>query len=293
MTKNINGDVYSDLITSADSRSMASGSIHRKNIDRIVIHHNATTNKDVAINTWLASGSAQTSAHYEVANNEIIGIVGEGTTAWHAGNGDMNARSIGIENLNSAGEPNWPVSSQTFESLSRLVADIAKRYGFPIDSTHVIPHNAVVGTRCPGGIDVAKVIARAREIAGGNGGSNTNTGNDTNGLDQVLYVGDYFKARKAYRVDEMKFINGVWQVVNYELAGGTDFSWLYNGFAVDSTDKVDENGNITQDQELFVGAYFRLHSDRIKVVDANDSGVALDTRYGRVWVDASTLTEVK
>lgn len=293
MTKNINGDVYSDLITSADSRAMASGSIPRKTIDRIVIHHNATTNKDVAINTWLASGSAQTSAHYEVANNEIIGIVGEGTTAWHAGNGDMNARSIGIENLNSAGEPNWPVSSQTFESLSKLVADIAKRYGFPIDSTHVIPHNAVVGTRCPGGIDVAKVIARAREIAGGNGGSNTNTGNNTNGLDQVLHVGEYFKARKAYRVDAMKFVNGVWQVVNYELAGGRDFSWVYNGLGVASTDKVDANGNITKDQELFVGAYFRLHSDRIKVVEANDSGVALDTRYGRVWVDASTLTEVK
>lgn len=293
MTKNINGDIYSDLITSADSRAMASGSIPRKTIDRIVIHHNATTNKDVAINTWLANGSAQTSAHYEVANNEIIGIVGEGTTAWHAGNGDMNARSIGIENLNSAGEPNWPVSSQTFESLSKLVADIAKRYGFPIDSTHVIPHNAVVGTRCPGGIDVAKVIARAREIAGGNGGSNTNTGNNTNGLDQVLHVGEYFKARKAYRVDEMKFVNGVWQVVNYELTGGKDFSWVYNGFGVASTDKVDANGNITKDQELSVGAYFRLHSDRIKVVDANDSGVALDTRYGRVWVDASTLTEVK
>ncbi|ADD71758.1 phage-related amidase [Leuconostoc phage 1-A4] len=293
MTKNINGDLYSDLITSADSRAMASGSIPRKTIDRIVIHHNATTNKDVAINTWLASGSAQTSAHYEVANNEIIGIVGEGTTAWHAGNGDMNARSIGIENLNSAGEPNWPVSSQTFESLSKLVADIAKRYGFPIDSTHVIPHNAVVGTRCPGGIDVAKVIARAREIAGGNGGSNINTGNNTNELDQVLHVGEYFKARKAYRVDEMKFVNGVWQVVNYELAGGKDFSWVYNGFGVASTDKVDSNGNITKDQELSVGAYFRLHSDRIKVVDANDSGIALDTRYGRVWVDASTLTEVK
>lgn len=292
MTKNINGDLYSDLITSADSRAMACGGIARQTIDRIVIHHNATTNKDVAINTWSASGSAQTSAHYEVANNEIIGIVGEETTAWHAGNGDMNARSIGIENLNSAGEPNWPVSSQTFESLSKLVADICKRYGMPIDSTHVIPHNAVVGTRCPGGIDVAKVIARAREISGGNGGSNTNTGNNTSGLDQVLHVGEYFKARKAYRVDEMKFVNGVWQVVNYELAGGKDFSWVYNGFGVASTDKVDANGNITKDQELFVGAYFRLHSDRIKVVDANDSGVALDTRYGRVWVDASTLTEV-
>ena len=86
MTKNINGDIYSDLITSSDSRPMAAGSIPRQKIDRIVIHHNATTNKNVAINTWLASGAAQTSAHYEISDNEIIGTVGENVTAWHAGN---------------------------------------------------------------------------------------------------------------------------------------------------------------------------------------------------------------
>lgn len=37
MTKNINGDIYSDLITSSDSRPMAAGSIPRKKIDRIVV----------------------------------------------------------------------------------------------------------------------------------------------------------------------------------------------------------------------------------------------------------------
>ena len=81
MTKNVNGDLYSDLITSADPRAMACGVIPRKTIDRVVIHHNATTNANVAISTWLANGSAQTSAHYEVDNDRIIGIVGEKTTA--------------------------------------------------------------------------------------------------------------------------------------------------------------------------------------------------------------------
>lgn len=37
MTKNINGDIYSDLITSYDTRAMAAGSIPRRKIDRIVV----------------------------------------------------------------------------------------------------------------------------------------------------------------------------------------------------------------------------------------------------------------
>ena len=114
-------------------------------------------------------------------------------------------------------------------------------------------------------------------------------------VDQVLNVGDYFKARPAYRVDAMKYINGIWQVVNFSLAGGKDIDWTINGLGVESVDKVDSKGNKTANQTLAIGDYFRLHSDRIKVV-ANDpasNGVALKTRYGNVWVDATTLTEVK
>lgn len=297
MTKNINGDLYSDLITSADNRTMAAGSIPRAKIDRIVIHHNATTNKNVAINTWLASGAAQTSAHYEVADNEIIGIVGEGTTAWHSGDYYMNARSIGIEHKNATGSPTWTISEATYVSSAKLVADIAKRYGFAPDATHVIPHSQVHSTACPGGIDMNKLRSMAMKIY--NGGSvPSNTGynsSSSNKVDQVLNVGDYFKAKPAYRVDDMKFVNGIWQVYSNELGGGSNKNWKLNGLGVASVDKVDKNGKKTSNQTLKVGDYFRLHSDRIKVV-ANDpasNGVALNTRYGKVWVDAKTLTEVK
>ena len=111
--------------------------------------------------------------------------------------------------------------------------------------------------------------------------------------DQVLNVGEYFKARPAYRVDEMKYVNRMWQVVNYGLAGGKPINWTLNGFAVDSVDKVDSKGNKTANQTLHVGDYFRLHSDRIKVVAVSGNGIALGTRHGNVWVDAGTLTEVK
>lgn len=294
MTKNINGDLYSDLITSADSRAMAAGSIPRAKIDRIVIHHNATTNKDVAINTWLASGAAQTSAHYEVADNEIIGIVGEGTTAWHSGDYYMNARSIGIEHKNATGAPSWTISEATYASSAKLVADIAKRYGFSPDAIHVIPHSQVHSTACPGGIDMNKLRSMAMKIYnGGYVSSQPNT--PVNKVDQVLNVGDYFKAPKAIRVDELKKVNGFWQVINYDLVGGKDFNWVTNGIGAVSVDKVDKNGNKTKDQTLKVGDYFRLHSDRVKVV-ANDpasNGVAFDTQLGKVWVSANKLTEVK
>ena len=114
-------------------------------------------------------------------------------------------------------------------------------------------------------------------------------------VDQVLNVGEYFKAKPAYRVDDMKKVNGIWQVVNFSLAGGKSINWTLNGFGVESVDKVDSKGKKTSNQTLNKGDYFRLHSDRIKVVDndAASNGVALSTRYGNVWVDAKTLTEVK
>jgi len=299
MTKNINGDVYSDLITSADSRAMASGSIPRKKIDRIVIHNNATTNKDVAINTWLASSSAQTSAHYEVANNEIIGIVGEGTTAWHAGNGDMNARSIGIENLNSAGEPNWPVSSQTFESLSKLVADIAKRYGFPIDSTHVIPHNAVVGTRCPVVIDVAKDIARAREIAGGKvtntsskASSTSKPATSSSAIQQFKNSGNHFTNTKTFKVDKIAKVNGIWQMINYALAGGKDANWTSNGIPLDIVDNVTRGNAPTQvgDSMKFSSGY---DNGTIDEYDTASNGVGIVFgEYGIIWFNADAFIKL-
>lgn len=302
MTKNINGDVYSDLITSADSRAMASGSIPRKTIDRIVIHHNATTNKDVAINTWLANGSAQTSAHYEVAGKQIIGIVGEGTTAWHAGNGDMNARSIGIENVNATGAPNWTISNDTFESLSKLVADIAKRYGFPIDATHVIPHKAVVSTACPGGIDVAKVIKRANEIAGNKtvAPSQPETQSKpapnqpvSSSIQAFKNSGNHFNNTKTFRVDKIAKVNGIWQMINVGLAGGNDFNWTYNGIPLDIVDNVTRGNQLaTQVGDMVV---FNKSYNHGTIDDYDNASNAVGIKYGdygEIWFNADAFIKL-
>ncbi len=169
-------EVYSKLITGKNPGLMNFSSRGGHKIDRIVIHHNATTNKNVAMNTWLQSSPAQTSAHYEVTPTEIIGCISESDAAWHCGGtggADQpkmsypNQRSIGIENVNSTGAPNWSVAHATVVNTAKLVADICKRYNIPIDRSHILAHREVTATACPGGLNVDEVVKLAKQYYGG------------------------------------------------------------------------------------------------------------------------------
>lgn len=181
------GEVFSHLITSVNQKVMNAGGRSGCKIDRIIIHHNATTNKDVAMDTWVQGGGAGTSAHYEVTPTEIIGCVGEQYAAYHAGGtgpadppriANPNQRSIGIENLNATGAPNWSVDARTVQNCARLVADLCKRYGIPLDRQHVLGHNEVTATACPGGINVDEVV----RIAKGQGGNPSQPSGNKNGI---------------------------------------------------------------------------------------------------------------
>lgn len=166
---------FSKLITSTNGKQMYYGSRNGVTIDRVVIHHNATTNKDVAMNTWLVSSGNWTSANYEVTPTEIIGCVGEQFAAYHCGGTggsdvpkmkNPNARSIGIENVNSTGAPSWQVAHATIVNCAKLVADICRRYNIPVDRQHILGHNEVTATACPGGINVDEVVTLAKKYSG-------------------------------------------------------------------------------------------------------------------------------
>lgn len=142
------------------------------------------------MNTWLAGGAAGTSAHYEITPTEIIGCVGEQYAAWHAGGtgpadppkiSNPNYRSIGIENVNSTGAPSWSLDPRTITNCARLVADICKRYGIPCDRQHVLGHNEVTATACPGGMNVNEVVRQAKiYLSNGNSGSSGSSSSNTN-----------------------------------------------------------------------------------------------------------------
>lgn len=171
---------FSGLITSENQNPMYGGSRNGVGIDRIVIHHNATINKNVAMSTWYTSSGNWTSAHYEVTPTEIIGCVEESYAAYHCGGTggsdvpkmtNPNERSIGIENLNSTGAPSWLVDHRTVANTAKLVRDICNYYGIPCDRRHVLAHNEVTATACPGGLDVDEVVRLANGGKPSTGGS--------------------------------------------------------------------------------------------------------------------------
>ena len=77
-----------------------------------------------------------------------------------------NQRSIGIENVNSTGAPNWSVAHATVVNTAKLVADICKRYNIPIDRSHILAHREVTATACPGGLNVDEVVKLAKQYSG-------------------------------------------------------------------------------------------------------------------------------
>lgn len=124
----------------------------------IVIHHACAYNIDSVARTFQTPGR-NGSAHYCVCGKDISLMVDESNTAWHCSNWHGNCRTIGIETCNKTLAPNYEIADDTFDTLCRLVAEIAKRNGFGKleylpdgDGTGITGHEDWVGasTDCPG-----------------------------------------------------------------------------------------------------------------------------------------------
>src|SRR5699024_5080011 len=113
----------------------------------------------------------QASAHYQIATSaEIVQLVWDGSTAWHAANQHINQTSSGIEIANSAGtNTNWPITDTTIEDGSHLVAANCKYYKLrrPQAGKHIRFRREFTGTSCPyhlapGGKYHATLMGRAQ-----------------------------------------------------------------------------------------------------------------------------------
>lgn len=299
------GEVYSKFTTSKDPRPMFNGGLRQRAIDTIVVHHNATTNKDVALNTWLVSAGNWTSAHYEITDNEIIGAVGENYVAYHAGGtggadvpkmSDPNGRSIGLEHVNSTGAPSWGVSDATLRNSARLIADICKRYNLPINRNTIKLHREVTSTACPGGLDIGKLIRYAQEAAGqkpAHPSKASVTAKNTSAIQAFKNASNEFTAYGKFRVDEVKNVNGIMQLINYGLAGGKNFSWTYNGIPWALVDNTSRSNS----ENVRVGDYVKFDSNNnhgtIDKYDPASNGVGITYgRYGIIWFDADAFIKL-
>lgn len=153
-------------------------------IDHVLDHHQAGTDSE-AVARAMTSGSRQVSANYIITNEgDIWGVVAEGRRAWTSGStsdGGRGAawdrRSITVEVENDVnGEP-WTRSPAAMAACSRLYADVAKEYGFSLSYDDrgggtVLRHRdlsefhgASYPTRCNGTVDMAAIVAAAKNPA--------------------------------------------------------------------------------------------------------------------------------
>ena len=105
-------------------------------------------------------GSAST---YGVGPNAIHQYVREQDYQQADGNADSNRWGLSIEHEMSATSP---IAASTIENSAKLMADIAKRYGWKkyVWMENVFPHKHWVSTQCPGTLPTDAIIKRANEL---------------------------------------------------------------------------------------------------------------------------------
>jgi len=107
----------------------------------IVVH--ATEGSYGATLSWFRNPRAQAAANYVVGRDgEIAHMVPDNEIAWHAGNGYVNAHSIGVEHEGYT-RVDGTFTDAEYRASAQLVGSLLRRYRIPADRAHVIGHNQV------------------------------------------------------------------------------------------------------------------------------------------------------
>lgn len=318
MVKNINGDIYSDLITSHRDEIYGSNGTVGVNAKKfIVIHGVAGTNINTVFSMWYSNvnpNGREASANYVVDDTQIVGCVGEQASAWHCGGTGTitNQNSIGIEHVNSyIGDINdastYLFSEETVNNGARLVAEICKRLGIYPSSETIVPHRAVYATACPQTMDMADYVRRVLVFY--NGGTTQNQNNQKpapnpaikpakpqklNAIQQFINAGNKFVVNKPFNISAVKIHNGIWQLISTDLLGGgvETANWNSNGIPLACINFTDANGNLLPNQ-TWTGKekYFKFSDSynhgTIDAYDTPTNAVGIDfSWYGRIWFNA-------
>ncbi|MDG4825870.1 N-acetylmuramoyl-L-alanine amidase [Asanoa sp. WMMD1127] len=113
-------------------------------IDFVVIH--VTQGAYAGTLAWFKNPRSEVSAHYTVRSTDgaLAQSVREKDIAWHAGNKDYNARSIGIEHEGFVDNPAWFTDAMYRESAA-LTRALTRKYKIPRDRAHIVAHREVPG----------------------------------------------------------------------------------------------------------------------------------------------------
>ena len=112
-----------------------------RTVNCIVIHD--IEGSAISAVRWFQNKAATASSHYVIgADGKVFQMVRERDVAWHAGNRDINTRSVGIEHDGFAYRPGF-YNANEYQASARLVRSIALRYDIPRDRVHIFGHAEV------------------------------------------------------------------------------------------------------------------------------------------------------
>lgn len=93
-------------------------------------------------------------------------FVSENDTAWTNGNWDANCRAVTIEVVNSKTTPEYEVSDASFQTLIKLVYQIAKRHNLLplVKGKNLTWHRMYTKTTCPSDFLLARIDTLIKEV---------------------------------------------------------------------------------------------------------------------------------
>ncbi|GAA2902188.1 N-acetylmuramoyl-L-alanine amidase [Nonomuraea rubra] len=117
----------------------------KRSVDYIVIHDTEGTYQGIPS---LVRNPKYVSWHYTIRSRDghVAQHVPTNDIAWHAGNWDVNTRSIGIEHEGYLAKGGAWYTEAMYRSSARLVKYLAAKHDIPLNRAHILGHDNVPGT---------------------------------------------------------------------------------------------------------------------------------------------------
>lgn len=136
-----------------------------------VVIHSIVGSLNSAVSAFQNPNRIASSTYIVGWDGRVVQMVREEDTPYTNGNFDVNQKSITIEH-DDQGNKNIIRPDALYEASARLVADICKRHGIPVNYDRIFGHRDVkakfgsgTNTECPAALDVNRIIARAQQLA--------------------------------------------------------------------------------------------------------------------------------
>ncbi|MGP3958832.1 N-acetylmuramoyl-L-alanine amidase [Nonomuraea sp. 3N208] len=119
--------------------------IRPRSVDYIVIHDTEGTYQGIPS---MIRNPQYVSWHYTIRSSDghVAQHVATKDIAWHAGNWDVNTRSIGIEHEGYLAKGGTWYTEAMYRASAKLVQYLAGKHGVPLDRAHILGHDNVPGT---------------------------------------------------------------------------------------------------------------------------------------------------